>query len=141
MLAWCHCLACRCLPAWPRASAGGDALAALAAERRRALSAHSLQICNQQPQARGGDALAALAAKRAQGARLEDLTARVRTRLRLRRLARDPLLAPWQFEAAAGRLLQHASVLMQHAEGLSLRVSDGNRVEGAWVDIAWDAEP
>jgi hypothetical protein len=92
-------------------------------------------------QARGAAALAALAARRAREAREADLTARARARLRLRRLARDPALALWQYEAAVGRLLQHAGPLSAHTEGLSLRVSDANRVDGHWVDVAWDAEP
>ena len=72
---------------------------------------------------------------------MADLTARVRTRLRLRRLLRDPLLAPWQFDAGCGRLLQHAAVLQPLLEGCSLRVSDANRVDGSLIDVAWDAEP
>lgn len=65
----------------------------------------------------------------------------MRRRLRLRRLLRDPLLAPWQFEAGCGRLLQHAGALTQFVEGASVRVSDANRVDGATIDVAWDAEP
>jgi hypothetical protein len=96
---------------------------------------------NTHAQSRAPDALRLLTARRQQAARLESLTARTRTRLRLRRLTRDPLVTPWQFESACGRLLQHGAVLAQHAEGLSVRVSDGNRVEGQSVDLAWDAEP
>lgn len=89
---------------------------------------------------RGGGALAALRARRARDARLEELSARVRARLRLRRCLRDPLLAAWQFEAGAGRLLQHSAVLMPYLEGASVQVSDANRVDGGVIDIAWDAQ-
>jgi hypothetical protein len=82
-----------------------------------------------------------LTQRRSQEARVEDLSARVRRRLRLRRLTRDPLITHNQFESACARLLQHAAALLQSAEGLSVRVSDANRVEGQSVDIAWDAEP
>jgi hypothetical protein len=92
-------------------------------------------------QARGADALAALAARRASEAHADELAARVRSRLRLRRMAKDPLLPLGRFEAACGTLLRHAAALQPHAEGLSLRVSDANRVEGQYVDVAWDAEP
>ena len=89
---------------------------------------------------RGAEALAALRARRDEERRLDDLAARARRALRLRRLTRDPAVAPRQFEAACATLLRHSGALLQHAEGLSVRVSDANRVDGANVDIAWDAE-
>ena len=117
------------------------------ARERTPRKAHALPAATGPPraphpsQARGADALCALAGRRAREARGEARRARVRARLRLRRLTKDPLLSPHQFESACGRLLQHSAALMQHAEGLSLRVSDANRVDGQWIDVAWDAEP
>lgn len=65
----------------------------------------------------------------------------MRRRLGLRRLLKDQLVSTQQFQSACKRLLHHRDLLLQcNVEGLSLRVSDGNRVasDGSLVDIAWD---
>jgi hypothetical protein len=75
---------------------------------------------------------------------LAQLTASVRSRLQLRRLFKDDLVSAADYKAACRRLLQHREHLLRcNIEGLSIRVSDKNRVapDGSLVDIAWDFEP
>ena len=69
--------------------------------------------------------------------RLRDMTHR---RLRLRRLTLDPLLQPRQAAACLQRLLHHHAVLSNSTDGLSLRISNTNRVsaDGSQADIAWN---
>ena len=89
-------------------------------------------------------AAATLSARQQLQQELAELTASVRSRLQLRRLYRDELVSPADFTAACRRLLQHREHLLRcNIEGLSIRVSDKNRVaaDGSLVDIAWDFEP
>lgn len=65
----------------------------------------------------------------------------MRTRLNLRHLLRDELVGLDAFRSCCKRLLYHRDLLLRCGiEGLSLRVSDGNRVapDGSLVNIAWD---
>jgi hypothetical protein len=74
---------------------------------------------------------------------ISELTASVRNRLQLRRLYRDDIVSAADYKAACKRLLQHREHLLRcNIEGLSIRVSDNNRVapDGSLVDIAWDFE-
>lgn len=89
-------------------------------------------------------AAAILSARQQLQQELAELTASVRSRLQLRRLIRDALVSPADYKAACRRLLQHREHLLRcNIEGLSIRVSDKNRVaaDGSLVDIAWDFEP
>jgi hypothetical protein len=75
---------------------------------------------------------------------LSELTASVRNRLQLRRLYKDDIVSAADYKSACNRLLQHREHLLRcNIEGLSIRVSDKNRVspDGSLVDIAWDFEP
>ncbi len=88
----------------------------------------------------GSAAVQALEAARREEQELEALMARTRQRLALRRLMRGQLLSAFQLRRCCGRLLQHADVLQPLTDGLSLRVSDANRMpqDGQVVEIAWD---
>jgi hypothetical protein len=74
---------------------------------------------------------------------LAALTTDTRRRLGLRRLARDGLVNPDQYAAACKRLNHHREALLAvHVDGLSVRISDANRMQtdSEWIDIAWDFE-
>jgi hypothetical protein len=67
----------------------------------------------------------------------------VRTRLGLRRLLKDDLISVQDFRSCCRRLLHHRDQLLRcNIEGLSIRVSDRNKVsdDGLLVDIAWNFE-
>jgi len=92
-------------------------------------------------QANAPVALAILARKAAEQSELAQLTSSVRTRLGLRRLIKDELISMRDFRNACKRLLINRDVLLQcHIEGLSIRVSDKNKVaaDGSLVDISYD---
>lgn len=92
-------------------------------------------------QANAHTALDILARKAADAAELSELTASVRKRLGLRRLLKDELVSMQEFRSACRRLLINRDTLLaSHIEGLSIRVSDKNRVaaDGSLVDVAWD---
>lgn len=88
----------------------------------------------------GPTALGIIARQQQQAQDEATLITNVRQRLRLRRLLRDELLPMSDFKACIRRLLQHKDVLQPWLEGLSIRVSDANRVteEGQVIDIAWN---
>jgi hypothetical protein len=93
------------------------------------------------PQAHAPAALAILSRKAAEQAELSELISSVRTRLGLRRLLKDDIISLQDFRNACRRLLINRDALLQsNIEGLSIRVSDKNRVapDGSLVDIAWD---
>lgn len=86
-------------------------------------------------------ALAVLSKKAAEQAELQELSTSVRNRLHLRRLLKDDIVSMQDFRNACRRLLINRDVLLaSQIEGLSVRVSDKNRVapDGSLVDIAWD---
>jgi hypothetical protein len=86
-------------------------------------------------------ALAVLSKKAAEQAEQQELSANVRNRLHLRRLLKDDIISMQDFRNACRQLVIHKDVLLAcHIEGLSVRVSDKNRVapDGSLVDIAWD---
>lgn len=92
-------------------------------------------------QANAPAALSILHKKVAEQAELSELTTSVRTRLGLRRLLKDEVISMQDFRNACKRLLINREALLQaNIEGLSIRVSDKNRVasDGSLVDIAWD---
>lgn len=92
-------------------------------------------------QANASAALAILTRKAAEQAELSELTTSVRNRLGLRRLLKDDIISMQDFRNACRRLLINRDVLLaSNIEGLSIRVSDKNRVaaDGSLVDIAWD---
>lgn len=72
--------------------------------------------------------------------RLQDLTQLVVRRLRLRKLVHDQAISKDQYRAGCYRLLKHADRLVGPSEGLSLRLSDGNRVpgDGSVIDLSWE---
>eukprot|EP00884_Botryococcus_braunii_P019096 jgi/Botrbrau1/5870/Bobra.0366s0049.1 len=80
--------------------------------------------------------------KKAEAARVADLQARVRQKLRLRRLLRDPALPVDRFASACERLLGLAPAVGALLESASIRVSYVNQVapDGSHIDIAWDFE-
>jgi hypothetical protein len=92
-------------------------------------------------QAHAPAALSVLSRKAAEQAELEQLTTTVRNRLGLRRLLKDDIISMQEFRNACRRLqINKDALLASHIEGLSIRVSDKNRVaaDGSVVDIAWD---
>jgi hypothetical protein len=92
-------------------------------------------------QANAPAALAVLTRKAAEQAELSELTTSTRKRLGLRRLLKDDIISLQDFRNACKRLLINRDALLAaHIEGLSIRVSDKNRVaaDGSLVDIAWD---
>lgn len=102
-------------------------------------------VCSPLPpsvlQANAPAALSILSQKAADQSELAELTTSVRTRLGLRRLIKDELISMQEFRNACNRLLINRDALQQcHIDGLSIRVSDKNRVapDGSLVDIAWD---
>jgi hypothetical protein len=93
------------------------------------------------PQSNAPAALSILSRKAQQQEELQDLTSSVRSRLGLRRLIKDELLSLEEFRSACKRLLYHRDLLLRcNIEGLSVRISDGNRVapDGSLVDIVWN---
>lgn len=94
-----------------------------------------------QLQANAHTARAVLSRKAAEASELQELSASVRNRLHLRRLLKDDIISMQDFRNACRRLLINKDALLaSHIEGLSIRVSDKNRVapDGSLVDIAWD---
>jgi len=78
----------------------------------------------------------------AQEKELATLAQQVERGLLLRRLSRDPLLAPEDFRSGCHRLLRHREHLWQHTEGTALRLSHRNGIKSGEtvVDIAHDFE-
>lgn len=101
-----------------------------------------LPLCNNKClQDNANAALGILSKKAAEQAELSELTTSVRNRLGLRRLLKDDVISMQDFRNACKRLVMNRDVLLSsHIEGLSIRVSDSNRVapDGSLVDIAWD---
>jgi hypothetical protein len=98
-------------------------------------------VCGLCAQANAHTALGILRQKAAEAAELSELTTSVRNRLGLRRLLKDDLISMQDFRNACRRLLINRDILIaSHIDGLSIRVSDKNRVaaDGSLVDIAWD---
>eukprot|EP00775_Hariotina_reticulata_P003645 gene3645-3906_t len=93
--------------------------------------------------ANGQTAAAILAQKQELQQEIADTTTTVRTRLGLRRLLKDDLISNKEFQSCCKRLLHHHDQLLRcNIEGLSIRVSDKNRVsdDGQLVEIAWNFE-
>ncbi|CAD7695518.1 unnamed protein product [Ostreobium quekettii] len=90
----------------------------------------------------GPAALTALEKKELENKRIEKLQREVRQRLKLRRFMRDPALDVNKFRTCCRKLLQDVPGLIALTEGLSLRVSNKNRVarEDGTIEIAWDSK-
>ena len=71
---------------------------------------------------------------------LETLIEKVRRKLKLRKLHRDPVISSTQFRSACDRLLNHSGKFGHWTEGLCLRISTSNRLfKGSTrVDIHWN---
>ncbi|KAG2434061.1 hypothetical protein HXX76_007789 [Chlamydomonas incerta] len=90
----------------------------------------------------GGAALTALRARQHEDTGLSELTERVRNRLRLRSLTRDPRVAPAHYRRACGLMLEQAAALGALLEGATVRVGFANRLapDGSAIEIAWNCE-
>jgi len=92
----------------------------------------------------GARVQAGRARREAEERALAALAARCRTRLRLRRLLRDPTVSGEQFRRCLERLMGGAPRLWTATEGLSIRVSSDSRPPAfenpGVIDVAWDSE-
>eukprot|EP00879_Flechtneria_rotunda_P026801 GHRR01028630.1.p1 GENE.GHRR01028630.1~~GHRR01028630.1.p1 ORF type:complete len:363 (+),score=152.56 GHRR01028630.1:501-1589(+) len=89
--------------------------------------------------AHGGKAVDIITRRQQQQQELSQLTNEARNRLRLRRLTKDELITHEDYVSACKQLLSNRDLLLRcNIEGLSVRISDKNRVvlDAATVDIA-----
>ena len=69
---------------------------------------------------------------------LDRLKSVVRSRLKLRLYSKDDRVTIHQFRQCSNRLVRMSKSLVCHTEDIKLRVSDENRIQKDYIDIAWD---